>query len=103
MEFIKKNWKNILIGLLALFGLSKCTQSCNRAGAYDELKAATDTVIMQKDSVIKIYEDSCTALNTTIKVYEERVSGLSQSLTIQDEAARRISEAKKNISVSVKK
>ena len=102
MELIKKNWKNILIVLFAVFGLTKCTQSCNRAGAYDELKANTDTIIMKKDSIIKVYEDSCTALNTTIKVYEERVSGLSQSLSIQDEAARRISEAKKNISVSVK-
>ena len=102
MEQIKKNWKNILLVLLALFSLTKCTQSCNRAGAYDELKAKTDTAIIQKDSIIKTLEDSCTALNTTIKVYQERVSGLSQSLSIQDEAAKRISEAKKNISVSVK-
>ena len=102
MESIKKHWKEIIICVLAVFSLSKCTQSCNRAGAYDELKANSDSVIVSKDSVIKTLEDSCTSLNTTIKVYEEKVSGLSKSLTIQDEAARRISEAKKNISVSVR-
>lgn len=102
MESIKKHWKDILIVLFALMFMSKCTQSCNRAGAYDELKEQTDSTIVVKDSIIKSLNDSCTALNTTIKVYEEKVSGLSQSLSIQDEAAKRISEAKKNISVSVR-
>lgn len=99
---IKKYWKEGLIGLLLLFGMSKCTQSCNRAGAYNELRDSTKVEIVKKDSIIKVLTDSCTTLNTTIKVYEEKVSGLSQSLSIQDEAARRISEAKKNISVSVR-
>ena len=40
--------------------------------------------------------------NTKLKVYEEKVAGLNQSLQIQDEATKRISEAKKNIQVSVK-
>ena len=102
MENIKKHWKEIVIGILALFGLSKCTQSCNRAGTLEQLRDSTKVEIHQKDSVIKVLEDSCTSLNTTIKVYEEKVSGLSKSLTIQDEAAKRISEAKKNISISVR-
>ena len=42
-------------------------------------------------------------LNTKLKVYEEKISGLNQSLTIQDEANKRISEAKKNIQVNIKK
>ena len=102
MESLKKHWKEGLIVLLVLFGMSKCTQSCNRAGAYDELLDTTTVELFKKDSIIKVLTDSCTTLNTTIKVYEEKVSGLSQSLSIQEEAARRISEAKKNISVSVK-
>lgn len=30
MEKIKKYWREILIGILVLFGMNKCTQSCNR-------------------------------------------------------------------------
>lgn len=99
MEQIKKNWKNILIGILVLFSLSKCVQSCNRDGVINKLTKITEN----KDSIIKHLNDSCTMLNTTIKVYEERVSGMKQSLDIQNEAAKRITEAKKNISVNVKR
>ena len=102
MEQIKKHWKNILLVILLLFSLSKCTQSCNRAGEIDKITTETTQVINQKDSTIKVLSDSCTVLNTTIKVYQERVSGMQQSLDIQNEAAKRISEAKKNISVNVK-
>ena len=98
MEQIKKNWKIILIIVLAVFSLSKCTQSCNRASMANKLEIE----INNKDSVIKTLKDSCTVLNTTIKVYEERVSGMQQSIDIQNEANKRISEAKKNISVNLK-
>jgi len=98
MEYIKKYWKEALIVVFVLFSLNKCTQSCSRAAQNDQLRSEITT----KDSIIKSLEDSCTVLNTTIKVYEEKVSGLSQSLNIQTEAAKRISEAKKNISVNVK-
>lgn len=99
MEFIKKNWKIIVIALLVLFSLSKCTQSCNRASEISK----KEIKVNELDSTINVLKDSITSLNTTIKVYEEKVSGLNQSLSIQEEAAKRISEAKKNISVSVKK
>lgn len=99
MEFIKKNWKIIVIVLLVLFSLSKCTQSCNRASDITKQEMKINSL----DSTINVLNDSITSLNTTIKVYEEKVSGLNQSLSIQEEAAKRISEAKKNISVSVKK
>lgn len=99
MEFIKKNWKIIVIVLLVLFSLSKCVQSCNRASEVTKQEAKVSSL----DSTINVLKDSITSLNTTIKVYEEKVSGLNQSLSIQEEAAKRISEAKKNISVSVKK
>lgn len=50
MEKIKKNWKIIVIVLLFIFGLNKCTQSCNRQGVID--KQAIE--IQQMDSTIKI-------------------------------------------------
>ena len=102
MEYIKKHWKNILLIVLLLFSLSKCTQSCNRAGTIDKMGSENAELVVKKDSIIKALSDSCTVLNTTIKVYEERVNGMQQSLDIQNEAAKRISEARKNISVNVK-
>ena len=30
MEYIKKNWKIILIAILVIFSLNKCTVACNR-------------------------------------------------------------------------
>ena len=103
MEQIKKYWKEGLIALLIICFMNKCTQSCNRADQYAQLKAQADSAYVIKDSIIKNLQDSCTLLNTTIKIYEERVSGMQKSLDIQDEAARRITEAKKNINVKVNK
>ena len=55
------------------------------------------------DSTVKVLNDSIDILNTRLTVYEEKVAGLNQALSIQDEANRRISEAKKNINVNVRK
>lgn len=99
MDWIKQNWKIIVIVLLAIFSLSKCTQSCNRSTTINQ----KDIEIAALDSTVKVLNDSINSLNTIIKVYEEKVAGLNQSLSIQDEANKRISEAKKNINVNVKK
>ncbi len=98
MEWIKKHWKEIVIALLLIFGMNKCTQSCNRGN--DTIKQNIE--IQKKDSAIKVLNDSISAMNVRIQVYEEKVTGLNQALSIQDEANKRISEAKKNINVNVK-
>lgn len=99
---IKKKWKEILLVLLALFSISKCTQSCNRSSMIEDIQKDFNNELIYKDSIIQKLNDSCVVLNTTIKVYEERVNGIQRSLDIQKEAAQRIAEAKKNISVNVK-
>lgn len=58
MEYIKKNWKIILIVLLVVFSLNKCTVACNRSNTID--KQATE--IIRKDSVIKVQADSLNIL-----------------------------------------
>lgn len=62
IEKIKKHWKEILIVLLALFGLNKCTQSCNR----DNKLTKANTELYSKDSIIKVYDDSIKNLNRTL-------------------------------------
>lgn len=56
--WFNKNWKNILLIVLVLFSLNKCTQSCNRASQLDKLSVT----IAQQDSIISSQEDQVTAL-----------------------------------------
>jgi len=102
MEWIKLHWKEIIIGLLIIFGLNKCTQSCNRQTTIDEKVTEITVIENTKDSIISVLNDSIGKLNIRLQVYEEKVAGLNQALSIQDEANKRISEAKKNINVQVK-
>ena len=102
MEWIKKHWKEIVIVLLVIFCLNKCTQSCSRANELESNKIVYNTEIQQKDSIIKILNDSISSMNIKLQVYQEKVAGLNQALSIQDEANKRISEAKKNINVQVR-
>ena len=58
MEFIKKKWKVILIALLVIFSLNKCTVACNRSNVIDKQTIE----IVQKDSIIKSKSDSLNIL-----------------------------------------
>lgn len=102
MDWLKTHWKEVVIGLLVVFGLNKCTQSCNRQTTIDEKVSQITVIENTKDSVINVLNDSIGKLNIRLQVYEEKVAGLNQALSIQDEANKRISEAKKNINVQVK-
>ena len=48
IDKIKRNWKNILLIILILFSVSKCTSSCTRGKQIDKLNCQ----IVQMDSVI---------------------------------------------------
>ena len=102
MDWLKNHWKEVLIGLLVIFGLNKCTQSCNRQTTIDEKVTEITVIENTKDSIISVLNDSIGKLNIRLQVYEEKVAGLNQALSIQDEANKRISEAKKNINVQVR-
>ncbi len=62
MNKIKKNWKSILIVLLVLFSLNKCTVSCNRQGVIDK----QNIEIVKQDSLIKAQNDSIRILNVEL-------------------------------------
>lgn len=102
MDWLKTHWKEVIIGILVIFGLNKCTQSCNRQTTIDEKVSQITVIENTKDSIINVLNDSIGKLNIRLQVYEEKVAGLNQALSIQDEANKRISEAKKNINVQVR-
>lgn len=54
MTNIKKYWKEILIGLLIVFSMNKCTVACNRSTKINK----QETELVQKDSVIRVQADS---------------------------------------------
>ena len=60
---LKKNWKTVLIALLVLFSLNKCTVSCNRQGVIDKQNIA----LVQKDSIIFAKQDTIKAKQETIE------------------------------------
>lgn len=98
MNKIKQNWKTILIVILTLLFLNKCTVSCNRS---NEIEQQTK-VIRTKDSVINAQADSIVALNNKIQLYNEKVYGLEKATAIKDQAIQDIRDAKKNINVRIK-
>lgn len=99
MEKIKKNLHIIVIVILLLFGMSKCTQSCNRSTEINK----NITTIEQKDSLIKVLEDSVVTLNHKIDLLSNDNSNQEKLIESQKESLDKINEAKKNIQVTVKK
>ena len=99
MEKIKKNWQIIAIVLLLVFGMSKCTQSCNRSAEISK-----NIVTMEKkDSLIKVLKDSVVTLNHKIDLLRNDKSNQEKLIESQKESINKINEARKNIHVTVRK
>lgn len=73
MKFIKENWKIILICLLLVFGMNKCTTSCNRATTINSQTRQIEVLEKQNDSLFKI----CDLQSLKINEMERGQSALS--------------------------
>lgn len=73
-EFLNKNFKLILIVILLLFGMQKCTQSCNRQekiNALSEEVRMLDSVVDARDfTIVSLERDTMDYLNQ-IKMYQK--------------------------------
>jgi inorganic pyrophosphatase len=96
-DFLNKYWKNIVIVILVLFSLNKCTVSCNRGNKLKQ----TNIEIIQRDSVITDMNDTIKHLKSEIQILNEKLTGIQNVANAKDEAIRNITEAKKNINVTV--
>lgn len=74
MNKLKKNWKEILIVLLILFGMNKCAVSCNRGSKLNK----ANQEIVYKDSLNKVMADSIKSLNVTITNLTDKNGMLSE-------------------------
>ena len=99
MEKLKKNWYLIVIVILLVFGLSKCSQSCNRQTTIDN----TNIELAKRDSTIKVMNDSIVSLNHQIDLLTNDKSNQEKLVETQKDALNKINESKKNINVTVKK
>ena len=88
---MRKNWKSILIILLVLFSLGKCTQSCNRSLKIDEL----ESTVAEKDSMINSMSRQIELLQIDTTNYRGRLhmyEGFTEAMTINIEKQNNISE-----------
>ena len=68
-ETFVKNWKNILLIVLVLFSLSKCTSSCNRKQEINRLNVQIerlDSTLAVRDSIIHDNEFELFRLNESL-------------------------------------
>lgn len=99
MEFIKKNWKIIVIVLLVLFGMNKCTVSCNRGTTINKQQIE----LVQKDSIIKAQNDSLNIFKVRWDEnqkgqanYQNLAKGTKQDLENEIESLNNVINAYKN-------
>lgn len=101
MEFIKKNWKIILIILLAILFVSKCTSSGNYKRKYNKQVQYTNYVI---DSMNTVYSNSSRyidSLKHIIILDEKTIKSLEERL--EDAKVQNEQLAKKPVVVNVEK
>lgn len=82
MKKLKENWQIITIGLLVLFGMNKCTVSCNRANKISK----QDKELIKLDSTIKVMSDSIKTLNSTIINLNDKNGMLSEFNRLQSKS-----------------
>lgn len=111
MKKIKKYWKEIIIGLLVIFSLNKCTTSCSRGTIIKK----QNIEIVQKDSIIKVQSDSLNILKirwndaqTSQSTYQgialgnqqelfRNIDGLNQKILILDNTIKKLETENKKL------
>ena len=100
MNKVKKYWKEILIGLLIIFSLNKCSTSCSRGSIIKKQNIEIST----KDSIIKVQSDSLNILNirwTDAQKSQSTYQGIAMGN--QQELVNKVDEMKTTIETMTSK
>lgn len=100
-ELLKNNWKTIVIVLLSIMFVSKCTSSGNYKRKYNKQVKQTEYVI---DSMTNVYSNSSKhidSLNNIIVLKNNEIAALNKQLDIYKEQNKAL--ANKPVIVTVKK
>lgn len=101
MNFIKKNWKIILIIVLALLFVSKCTSSGNYKRKYTKQVQYTDYVIDSMNTVYSHSSKYIDSLKNVIVLNERTIVSLEERL--KDAQKQNEQLAKKPVIVNLEK
>lgn len=83
-DSLKKNWKNILIVLLVLFSLNKCTQSCSRGSEINKLTTQiekSDSIYTEQNKTLILERDSFKHALDIAKSENEALNKMNSTLT----------------------
>ena len=99
MEYIKKHWKEILIIVLSILFVSKCTGKGNYERKY---KAHVAIIEYVTDSLNRVYKNTSShidSLNNVIKMKDVEISSLNKEIDIYREQNNKL--AKKPVVVKI--
>ena len=97
MNFIKARWKEILIALLLIMFMSKCSSSGNYERKYKKQVAYTEYTI---DSMKTVYSNSAKhidSLNKVIRFYEIEIASLENQLEIYKSQNEQLNATNKSL------
>lgn len=97
MNFIKAHWKEILIALLFIMFISKCSSSGNYERKYKKQVAYTEYAI---DSMNNMYSNSAKhidSLNKVIKFSEMEIASLENQLEIYKSQNEKLNATNKSL------
>ena len=102
---MRKNWKNILIIVLALFSLGKCTQSCNRSLRVDELEsevAIKDSTINSLNKQVELLKIDTADYRGQINMYKGFTETMSSNMERQTAVAEKNAQIHAEQSTKIK-
>ena len=103
---MRKNWKNILIIVLALFSLGKCTQSCNRSLRVDELEsevATKDSTINSLNKQVELLKIDTADYRGQINMYRGFTETMSSNMERQTAVAEKNAQIHAEQSTKIKR
>lgn len=99
MEFIRKNWKNLAIGLLCVMFVTKCTSAGNYRRKCAKAVARTEFVT---DSLTRAYGSAAAgmdSLSDEIRVRDLEIGSLKSQLDLSKEQNRQLASRRQVITV----
>ena len=103
---MRKNWKNILIVVLVLFSLGKCTQSCNRSLRVDELESeavAKDSTINSLTKQVELLKIDTVDYRGQINMYRGFTEAMSSNMERQTAVAEKNAQIHAEQSTKIKR
>ena len=103
LDKLKKNWKNILLILLVIFSMSKCTSSCSRGREIDRLNVQIeqlDSIVVAKGIEYDKQSIELQGVKTSIDSYKGIATGNQRDLV---DKISILTEEKRNLESQLRK